>query len=108
MAARRFRAQLPSLWLTASLLAISGFATAQNYTAIDLGTFGGTFTAGQAINNAGQVVGTATNAEDIYRPFLWSGGTLTDLHTLSGSSAQAFGINSASQVVGQSNLAGEM
>ena len=54
-------------------------AVAQSYTVTDLGTFGGTFSQGQAINTAGQVTGIANTAGDAaFHEFLYSGGVMTD------------------------------
>jgi len=75
----------------------------QHGTVTDLGSLGGVmFNAGNAINNAGQVVGqsdlpgdTATHA------FFWQNGVMTDLGTLPGdSNSMAFDINDKGQVVG--------
>jgi len=72
-----------------------------------LGTLGGTFSQGNAVNGAGQVVGvsgTASNGGN--RAFLWSNSVMTDLGVLSvGSlnSSEARGINEAGQVVGVSS-----
>jgi len=106
MNTRRYRFLLASLTLTAGLASLPDVAAGQTYRATDLGTLGGSSTYGQAINNAGQVVGYSTNAAGTHRAFLWSGGALSDLGTLGGSSGKAFGINNSGQVVGSSALPG--
>jgi probable HAF family extracellular repeat protein len=75
----------------------------------DLGTFGGSFSSGNAINASGQVAGFAS-LNDLPYPlaashaFLYSNGVLTDLGTLGGSNSTGFGINASGQVTGQSDL----
>ena len=65
----------------------------------DLGSFGGSATA-YAINDAGQVVGTAfaTTPDTATHGFLYSAGTMSTIGT--GSSTWAYGINNAGTVVG--------
>jgi len=78
---------------------------------IDLGTLaGGTTGVGytsnaQAINNAGQIVGTSSVLPSGEHAFLYSGGKMTDLGTLGGNSS-AFGINNSGQIVGQFDSGG--
>jgi probable HAF family extracellular repeat protein len=86
---------------------------------MDLGTFGGTESAANSINNRGQVVGFALNATpdplsmfdfQIFgspngtqtRAFLWQNGQMQDLGTLGGPDAMAFLVNERSQITGQS------
>jgi probable HAF family extracellular repeat protein len=82
---------------------------------IDLGTFGGQFTVGITLNNAGQVVGFSLNTiPDPYayalflgttqsRAILWQDGVLQDLGTLgTGNDAVAFSVNDRGQVAGVS------
>jgi len=76
-------------------------------TLTDLGTFGGTNSYPGAINNSGQVVGSAQTVAKTYHAFLYSGGTLGDLGTLGGASSEAAAINDARQVVGRSQTASE-
>jgi probable HAF family extracellular repeat protein len=69
----------------------------------DLGTLGGSFGVGNAINGAGEVAGGATTAGDVaLHAFFWKRGRMTDLGAVPGYNCiEAFGINSKSQVVGQ-------
>ena len=48
----------------------------------DLGTLGGSFSFGHAINASGQVTGTAGNRLRGSQPFLWDGTAMLDLNTL--------------------------
>jgi probable HAF family extracellular repeat protein len=69
--------------------------------ATDLGTLGGSSSAAMAINNAGQVVGTASAADGTSHAFLYSNGKMTDLGAVSGSSTTvATAINASGLIVG--------
>lgn len=77
---------------------------------IDLLTLGGTESAGNAINNLGQVVGSSETANGETRAFRTAANsainaTTDDLGTLGGSSSTAFDINDLGQVVGSSTTA---
>lgn len=74
----------------------------------DLGTLGGTESAAYGVNDAGQVVGYATNGSGEGRAFRWTdtngngqvdGGELIDLGTL-GTTSAAYAVNAAGDVVG--------
>lgn len=82
---------------------------------IDLGTFGGSFGLGAAVNDRGVVVGIAENATQDptgfagangiggtteLRAFRWNGGVLKDLGTLGGRGAFALDINNSNQATG--------
>jgi probable HAF family extracellular repeat protein len=74
-----------------------------NGTMADLGTLGGNFSAGNAINLSGEVVGSAQITTGFSHAVLWSGGKMTDLSTtaLSGLSGPSVaGINDSGQIVG--------
>lgn len=71
------------------------------YTVTDLGTLGGKGSGASAINNKGEVVGTAHTA-DTGRAYLWRDGKMRDLGALGGIGSQASDVNDKSQVVGVS------
>lgn len=76
-----------------------------------LGTLGGSESMATGINDSGQVVGGAQNANGYYRPFRWQGGVMTDLGTLGGESVlpdhRAESINSSGTVCGRSYTASD-
>jgi len=113
-APRRFRANLdaplviPAVIsaMVVALLAFPGRAAASvQLSIIDLGTLGGTYSAAQAINNRGEIVGESSTASGELHAFLWQDGTMIDLGTLGGTSSSARGINERGQVVGSSTTA---
>jgi probable HAF family extracellular repeat protein len=98
------------LILRAGALAIATFffnvgsATASHVLA--LGTLGGTYSQVARLNNANQVCGTSSTANDGFsRAFLWSGGSMRDLGTFGGYQSEAIDMNDAGQVVGWANAA---
>ena len=72
------------------------------YTLTDLG--GPLLIHANDINEAGQVVGSATTAAGQPHAFLWDDGVMTDLGTLGGPTSSAGGLNDAGQVVGGSRV----
>jgi probable HAF family extracellular repeat protein len=76
--------------------------------AISLGTLGGTNSAANAINNAGQIVGGASlPGDDASHAFLYQGTTMRDLGTLGGRYSSASSINNRGWIVGNSSTEGE-
>jgi probable HAF family extracellular repeat protein len=85
---------------------------------INLGTFGGTYSYGAAINDRGQVVGFALNTtSDSFdlgdfcqnfpmpqqmRAFIWQDGAMKDLGTLGGTDSCALWVNQRGQAAGHS------
>ena len=67
-----------------------------NGTMTDLGTLGGNFSEGVAINSSGEVVGTSETSTGAEDGFLWSNGTMTDL----GSNFSPAAINDSGVIVG--------
>jgi probable HAF family extracellular repeat protein len=95
------------------------------YSITDLGSLGGGYTVGLAINDNGQVTGYSSIAKTIptggccgncyggghripctthpTHAFVWSNGTMTDLGTLGGNYSQGLSINLSGQVVGSAD-----
>jgi probable HAF family extracellular repeat protein len=91
-------------WVSTLLLVVP-LATAQKYTAIDLGTFpGGNVSQGQAISKCGHVVGYARFSNFNSDGFFWSGHGLRDLGALppKGNVSFAQAINASGDVAGYS------
>jgi probable HAF family extracellular repeat protein len=86
-----------------------GLAHAQRvlpaYTITDIGTLGGESSEAAALNNLGDVVGTATTASGASHTFLYRNRELFDLGTLPGGTASyGTGINDRGDVVGYSGV----
>lgn len=73
---------------------------------LDVGTFGGANSAPTDLNDAGQVVGQADDANGNARAFLWTEREgLRDLGTLGGATAAANALNASGSVVGTADTA---
>jgi probable HAF family extracellular repeat protein len=72
---------------------------------LELGSLGGTTSAANAVNDAGQVTGWANKRKSVHA-FLWSRGKMTDLGTFGSGklNSSAYGINRSGQVVGASEI----
>lgn len=77
----------------------------QGDTMADLGTLGGPTSVAYALNEQGQVVGSAELSSGSPHAFLWKNGAMQDLGTLGGDASIAYDINESGQVVGTSTLA---
>jgi probable HAF family extracellular repeat protein len=93
---------------TASITASA--PSAERWVIRDLGTFGGPNSEAIAINERGQIVGTATTTATDERgnavghAFLWTNGKLQDLGTLDGRNSEARDVNNRGQVVGGAEI----
>ncbi len=67
---------------------------------VELGTLGGSFANVLAINDAGQVAGTARTVDELDHAFVSQGGALVDLGTYGGLYSYAYGMNRHGVVVG--------
>ncbi len=94
--------------LTLAALVLMVPAAAQSpygYTAIDLGTLGGSFSGGQAINASGQVAGSSKTAGDATsHAVIWTGTTTTEVGAFGGFSSGANGINDSGQIAGDAGF----
>ena len=98
---KRMMNQLVILAMIVAALVVPQPASASaQLSIIDLGTLGGIYSAGQAINNRGQVVGESYTASGELHAFLWQDGTMADLGTLGGPFSNAEAINDRGQITG--------
>jgi probable HAF family extracellular repeat protein len=73
----------------------------------DLGSLGGQSAAAFDLNNAGQITGYATLADNsTQHAFLITGGKMQDIGTLGGTNSGGRGVNSSGSVTGSSEVAG--
>jgi probable HAF family extracellular repeat protein len=95
--------------VTGSLTSTNDAFIWSNGSIVDLGKLdGGGSSIGYGINDAGAVVGQATDADDHTHSFIAQNGSLTDLGTLGGDPTElnaAYAINDAGQVVGVAGAA---
>jgi probable HAF family extracellular repeat protein len=88
-----------------SVIANINLVQAVEYTIIDLGTLGGTYSYGESINNYGQVAGSSRLAGDWrVHAYLYDGSWMQDLGVLAVTDdfSWGLGINDSGQVIGRS------
>lgn len=73
------------------------------WVAISLGTLGGLESQADAINNKGQIVGSAEVRVGMQHAFIWQNGRMIDLGTFGGTESSASDINERGLVVGQAD-----
>src|SRR5690242_17036672 len=89
--------------IAAAVAALAGAASAAaKYTVTDLGTLGGSFSRGSAIDDAGVVAGSSAAPDGQPHGFVFSGGVLSDIGTLGGTYSFANAIDDGGQVTGTS------
>jgi len=89
-----------------AILATCPAAQAQSYTAVNLGTLGGSPCNAAGISSSGTVVGDCHTSSNADHAFSYSNGVMTDLGTLGGSSSVANAVNGSGTVVGSSVTSG--
>jgi probable HAF family extracellular repeat protein/cysteine-rich repeat protein len=75
----------------------------QNGAIRNLGTLGGDYSMARAINDAGVIVGVASDAVGGTYAFRWEAGVMTSLGALGGEDSDAWGINERGEVVGSAS-----
>ncbi len=88
------------------VLSVTAAAHAAQYTVTDLGTLGGSYSAGFGISNNGQVTGLSRAADNGEYAFLYDS-AMHNLGTLGGSLSVGQGVNDAGQVTGYSQIDGD-
>jgi probable HAF family extracellular repeat protein len=71
--------------------------------AVSLGTLGGANSGATAINDLGDIVGSADDAAGQSHAVLWRNGRIIDLGGLGGAFAQAMGLNNQGQIIGRAD-----
>src|SRR5690242_18248336 len=89
--------------------ASSALADPPVYTLTEVRIPWGSILNGNAINNQGDIAGTATAASGALRGFVWTQetGQAVELGTLGGTTSSAFGINDCGDAVGAAALRGD-
>jgi len=89
-----------------ALLSSSASADPIGYRLVELRTLGGASSRALGVNDLGQSVGEARNADGNLRAVVWdSNGNPTDLGTLGGREAQAYAINNRGEITGRASRA---
>ncbi len=75
----------------------------QNGKMTDLGTLGGEYSVADALNERGQIVGTASTKKTGSHVFLWSNSRMRDLGSFGGPNSEPKAVNKRGQIVGGSD-----
>ncbi|TVQ62923.1 MAG: hypothetical protein EA378_03670 [Phycisphaerales bacterium] len=86
--------------LLAGAIAIAAGQASAQFTVHEIPTLGGDRSTALGVNNAGQVVGSARNADGLFQPVLWENGVLTNLNPFAGTQGNANAINNNGEIVG--------
>ncbi len=90
------------------VLIIAANASAQSYSIKELGTLGGNTCQATAVNNLGEVSGSASIPTFFHHPFLYRNDEMIDLGTLGGGGASVAGMNDSTQIIGTSATSGSL
>jgi len=96
---KRRRARWAAVLAGGTFALASGQALAQ-FTVHEIPTLGGDRSTALGVNNAGQVVGSARNAQGLFQPILWENGVVTNLNPFPGTQGNANAINNNGEIVG--------
>ena len=100
---------MPAILAAALVLgAAAPLARAQSYTAVSLGTLGGSVANASGISDAGVVVGFSTLAGGANHAFRYSAGLMTDVGTLGGTVSHANAVNAGGIIVGNANYTNDI
>ncbi len=94
------------LFCAISLVAPQSASAASSYVVTDLGTLGGTFSLGYALNSYGHVTGWSTTANNAAQHAFLYDGVMHDLGSLNGMDTFGYGINDSGQVAGSATKGG--
>jgi len=83
------------------LMVVPTRALNESFVVTDLGTLGGSRSGAYAVNEPGQIVGTATKPDGATRGFIYENGSLHELGTFGGRDSMAYAISDVGTVTGR-------